>query len=277
MHGGNLAQVLEDLEKLAQEEIDVLILEATTFSPKMYERFGDEPLQPSLEIPKGMISERELLNHVQKDLDGSASLGVFNIYHRDMELIKGLFEVARSTRREIVFEPKTAYIVMNMIDEYPAVFVPDNKDYLGNQSAYLQEVLKKTPKVIHYEDILSAPHKYFLQNSYENILELFDMAAKGVNYYHLYGTPMVKGSRDYQNMERVLNLTNTNYASHANLFAYNHAYPNNLLYIAEAIKAKYLIPVHSTNPELFKCKASTRLLAEKMVPYIWENDILKKA
>ncbi len=277
MHGGNLAQVLEDLEKLAQEEIDVLILEATTFSPKMYERFGDEPLQPSLEIPKGMISERELLNHVQKDLDGSASLGVFNIYHRDMELIKGLFEVARSTRREIVFEPKTAYIVMNMIDEYPAVFVPDNEDYLGNQSAYLQEVLKKTPKVIHYEDILSAPHKYFLQNSYENILELFDLAAKGVNYYHLYGTPMVKGSRDYQNMERVLNLTNTNYASHANLFAYNHAYPNNLLYIAEAIKAKYLIPVHSTNPELFECNASTRLLAKKMVPYVWENGTLKKA
>lgn len=277
MHGGNLAQVLEDLDKLAQEEIDVLILEATTFSPRMYERFGDEPLQPSLEIPKGMITESELLEKVRKDLQDSKALGVFNIYHRDMELIKGLFEVARSTSREIVFEPQTAYIVMNMIGEFPAVFIPDNDSYQGNQAAYLQDVLEKTPKVVTYEDILSAPHKYILQNSYENILELFDLAAKGVNYYHLYGMPMVKGSRDYQNMERVLKLTSTNYASHANLFAYNHAYPNNLIYIAEAIKAKNLIPVHSTHPELFECEASKRLLAEKMATYLWKDGTLTKA
>ena len=276
MHGGNLEQVLEDLEKLAQEEIDVLLLEATTFSPRMYERFGDEPLQPSLEIPKGMITEKELLIQIQKDLEGSTSLGVFNIYHRDMELIKGLFEVARSTHREIVFEPKTAYIIMNMICEYPAVFVPDNEEYANNPSAYLKEVLERTPKVVSYEDILSAPDKYFLQNSYVNILELFDLAAKGVKYYHLYGEPMVSGTRSYENMMRVLNLTESNYASHANLFAYNHAYPNNLLYIAEAIKAKYLIPVHSTHPELFECRAATKLLAEKMVPYVWENGTLKK-
>lgn len=276
MHGGNLAQVLEDLDKLAAEKIDVLILEGTTFSPRMYERFGEEPLEPSLEIPKGMVSEKELLDKVKEGLEGSQSLGVFNIYHRDMELIKGLFEVARSTQREIVFEPKTAFIVMNMIGEYPPIFIPDNEEYEGKQAAYLNYVLENTPKVVRYEDILAAPQKYFMQNSYENILELFDLAAKGIDYYHLYGTPMVKGSRDYQNMERVLKLTNTNYAAFANLFSYNHAYPNNLLYIAEAIKAKYMIPVHSTNPELFECKFSIRLLAEKMGKYVLDNGELKK-
>ena len=276
MHGGNLEKVLEDLDKLAAEEIDVLILEATTFSPKMYERFGDEPLKPSLAIPAGMISEQELLEQVERGLADSSSLGIFNIYHRDMELIKGLFDVARATQREIVFEPKTAYVVMNMIGEYPPVFIPDNEEYEDSQAAYLQYVLEKTPKVVGYEDILAAPHKYFLQNSYENILELFDLAVKGADYFHLYGVPMVKGSRDYENMERVLKLTNTNYAAFANLFSYNHAYPNNLIYIAKAINAKYLIPVHSTNPELFECKASIRLLAEKMATYVLEDGVLKK-
>lgn len=275
MHGGNLEKVLEDLDKLAAEEIDVLILEATTFSPKMYERFGDEPLKPSLAIPAGMISEQELLEQVEQGLAGSSSLGIFNIYHRDMELIKGLFDVARATQREIVFEPKTAYVVMNMIGEYPPVFIPDNEEYEDSQAAYLQYVLEKTPKVVGYEDILAAPYKYFLQNSYENILELFDLAVKGADYFHLYGVPMVKGSRDYENMERVLKLTNTNYAAFANLFSYNHAYPNNLIYIAEAINAKYLIPAHSTNPELFECKASIRLLAEKMATYVLEDGVLK--
>ncbi len=275
MHGGNLEKVLEDLDKLAAEEIDVLILEATTFSPKMYERFGDEPLKPSLAIPAGMISEQELLEQVEQGLAGSSSLGIFNIYHRDMELIKGLFDVARATQREIVFEPKTAYVVMNMIGEYPPVFIPDNEEYEDSQAAYLQYVLEKTPKVVGYEDILAAPYKYFLQNSYENILELFDLAVKGADYFHLYGVPMVKGSRDYENMERVLKLTNTNYAAFANLFSYNHAYPNNLIYIAEAINAKYLIPVHSTNPELFECKASIRLLAEKMATYVLADGVLK--
>ena len=275
MHGGNLEKVLEDLDKLAAEEIDVLILEATTFSPKMYERFGDEPLKPSLAIPAGMISEQELLEQVERGLADSSSLGIFNIYHRDMELIKGLFDVARATQREIVFEPKTAYVVMNMIGEYPPVFIPDNEEYEDSQAAYLQYVLEKTPKVVGYEDILAAPYKYFLQNSYENILELFDLAVKGADYFHLYGVPMVKGSRDYENMERVLKLTNTNYAAFANLFSYNHAYPNNLIYIAEAINAKYLIPAHSTNPELFECKASIRLLAEKMATYVLADGVLK--
>ncbi len=276
MHGGNLEQVLDDLDKLAAENIDVLVLEATTFSPRMYERFGDEPLEPSLEIPKGMVTEEELLNSIREDLKNSSALGVFNIYHRDMELIKGLFKVARMTDREIVFEPKTAFIVMNMIGETPAVFIPDNDEYQEENASYLQTVLEKTSKVLSYDDILENPGNYFLQNSYENILELFDLAVNGANYYHLYGTPMVKGTRDYENMMRVLNLTNTKYAAFANLFSYNHAYPNNLLYIAEKINAKTLIPVHSTNPELFECEKSTRLLAKKLTTYVFSDGELKK-
>lgn len=276
MHGGNLKQVLEDLDKLAEKNIDVLLLEATTFSPRMYKRFGDKPLVPSLAIPKGMITEKELLDKVYHDIVGTKALGVFNIYHRDIELIKGLIELANLAKREIVFEPKTAFIVMNMFEEYPAVFIPDNYTYHIKTNPYLQYVLEKTPKVIDSVDILGEPGKYFLQNSYENILELFDLAAKGANYYHLYGVPMVRETRDYENMMRVLDLTNTKYAAFANLFSYNHAYPNHLLYMAEKIKAKTIIPVHSTNPELFTCKVSKRLLAEKLATYMFKDGFLIK-
>ena len=265
MHGGSLNQVVEDINKIAKEKVDVLILEATTFSPSMYEKADAEPLVASLDIPEGMTSERELLKRVHQDLAGSAELGIFNIYHRDMALIKGLFALAEDANREIVFEPKTAYIVMHMLDLFPAVFVPDNQDYTGNPAPYLRFVLENTPKIVTYDELLAAPDKYFVQNSYENILELFDLAEKGARYYHLYGVPLVEGSRSYKNMERVLQLTGVHYAAFANLYCYNHAYPNNLLYMANEIAARNLIAVHSSSPEKLICEHS-----RKVTPQIGE-------
>jgi len=267
MHGGYLDKVLEDLDKIAQHEIDVLILESTTFSPSMYTRLSDEPIEPSLEIPEDMVSESQLLQEILTDLKKFNGLGIFNIYHRDIELIKGLFEVSKNSQREIVFEPKTAYIVMNMIGVFPSIYIPDNEAYIDNQSKYFNYVIEHAPKIVSNDEVLSSPSRYFIQNSYENILELFDFSSVNANYYHLYGMPMVNGTKEYENMMRILNLTKTNYATYANLFCYNHAYPNNILYMANAIKAKNLIPVHSSNPEQLKCKYSMQVLPKKLETY----------
>jgi len=275
MHGGHLDKVVADINKIAKEEVDVLILEATTFSPSMYERADNEPLVASLNIPEGMTSERELLERVYQDLLGSADLGIFNIYHRDMELIKGLFALAADANREIVFEPKTAYIVMHMLDLFPTVFIPDNKDCTGDPAPYLRFVLENTPRIVTSDELMAAPEKYFVQNSYENILELFDLAEQGARYYHLYGEPLVEGSRAYKNMQRVLQLTGVQYAAFANLYCYNHAYPNNLLYMANEIAARNLIAVHSSSPEKLICEHSRKVIPEKGEIYQLVDGILQ--
>ena len=115
------------------------------------------------------------------------------------------------------------------------------------------------------------PGKFFLQNSYENILELFDIPSRGARYYHLYGTPMVTGARDYVNMMRILDLTGISYAASADLYCYNHAYPNNLLYMANRIRAKNIIGVHSICPERFACEFSRQVLPKKNEVYELEG------
>jgi ribonuclease J len=263
MHGGNLSKVLEDLEKLGQKNVDVLILEATTFSPSMYERAGKEDLLPSLAIPEGMQTESQMLDRVLAELQQSKQLGIFNIYHRDMDLIRGLIRIGEETGRKIVFEPKTAYVVMHMLGYNPHIYIPDNKEYENLDIHYFHEVLEHTPGVVSQEEICNSPGKYFLQNSYENILELFDLPAKGGQYFHLYGIPLVAGANDYNNMMRVLDWVGAEYASFANLYCFNHAYPNNLLYMAEKIAAKNIIAVHSSEPEKLQTRYSKQVLPNK--------------
>jgi len=156
---------------------------------------------------------------------------------------------------------------MKMLGVYPAVILPDSAEY-EHSSSYLSEVLGRAARVVGKDEIHSSPKAFFLQNSYENILELFDLPSKGARYYHLYGVPLVKGARDYQNMQRVLKLTGAEYASFANLYCYNHAYPNNLLYMAEKIRARNLIGVHSSNPEMLVTQYSRQVLPQKGEVYI---------
>ncbi len=263
MHGNRLDTVMEDLEAIAAKQVDVLILDTTTMSLSEADKLPPGPVVPSLEIPQGMVTERQLLDHVLDGLTRSDGLGIFNIYHRDMELIKGLLYIAEQANREIVFEPKTAYIVMNMLNRNPTIFIPDHEMYQENAAGYFSEVTRRASRILSVEEIRSSPGKYFLQNSYEHILELFDLPAHRAKYFHLYGIPLVAGASDHENMLRVLKLTGIEYDGVANLFCYNHAYPNNLLYMAERINARNLIGVHSSHPERLLPKNSQQILPQK--------------
>jgi len=261
MHGNRVAKVVEEIERIAQENINVLIMDTTTLSPSIFSSNVDEN-KPSLVIPEGMPTEQQVLDQVYEDLLKTEGLGIFNIYHRDIEFIKGLMDVAQRTKREMVFEPKTAYIVNHLLGVYPPFYLPDNGDR-EEPTGYLVEVLRNAPKQINVQEISASPQKYFLQNSYANILELFDLPPAGTNYYHLNGVPLVEGARDYENMMRVLGLTGIRYAAFANLYCYNHAFPNNLLYMVDKIKARYLIGVHSSHPERLVHKASQQIFPQK--------------
>jgi hypothetical protein len=76
-------------------------------------------------------------------------------------------------------------------------------------------------------------------------------------------------------MMRVLNLTGTHYSAFAELYCYNHAYPGNLLYMANRIRAKTLIGVHSSNPENIVCDFSKHLMPKAREIYQLENGLLK--
>lgn len=262
MHGNRIARVVEEIDSIAAEKVDVLIMDTTTLSPELYAG-GTEDNEPSLTIPPGMPTEQQVLDQTLDDLAHIEGLGIFNIYHRDIEFIKELIALAKEAGRAIVFEPETAYIVAHMIGECPAVYLPDNPDYGPDAAPFLAEVLENAPHIVTIGDLHAAPNGYLLQNSYKNILELFDFPAQGASYYHLNGVPLVEGAHDYRNMQRVLHLTGIRYAAFANLYCYNHAFPNNLLYMAEKINATYMIGVHSSHPERLVVRNSRQIFPAK--------------
>lgn len=261
MHGNRVARVVEEIERVANEHVDILIMDTTTLSPSIYSSMT-ERFEPSLSIPEEMPTEQQVFDQVFIDLVQADGLGIFNIYHRDIEFIKGLFDIARRANREIVFEPKTAYVVNHILGLFPAIYVPDNNEYGQAAPKYFGDLMAMAPRVVSVQEINASPQRYFLQNSYENILELFDLLPHGARYYHLNGVPLVKGARDYANMMRVLQLTHIPYATFANLYCYNHAFPNNLLYMAEKIHARYLVGVHSSHPE----RLTSRVSSEQIIP-----------
>ncbi len=258
LHGNRLPQALADLEKLARANVDVLILETTTFSDGLPDSGAD--LAPSLALPAGMQTEQQLMDQLRAEVQGSDQLAIFNLYHRDMELLRGLFEIAAQTGRELVFEPQTAYVVRHMLSLNPRIYLPDNRAYADRQQPYFQDVLQHTPGIVDQAAIRAAPGRYLLQNSYVNILELFDLPMRGAKYFHLYGIPLVEGAKDYANMLRVLRMVGAEHLAFANLYCFNHAYPANLLYMADMIRAKTLIGVHSAAPELLISKHSQQFL-----------------
>lgn len=276
LHGNKRDKALQDLEKIAQEDVDVLIMETTTLAREMPDPSDPALAGPNLQIPKGMSTEEELYEQILESLGGSRELALFNIYHRDIELIKRLFDIAAATKREIVFEPKTAYVVMGMLGVSPSITIPDNEEYADRNLPYLRKVLDSTPRIVTAEEINAQPARYFVQNSYENILELFDLPVSGAKYYHLYGVPLVQGARDYDNMMRVLELLGVDYALFSNLYCYNHAYPNHLLYMAEKIGAKNLIGVHSSAPEKLVAQNSRQVVAQNGDTYLLDDGKLLK-
>src|SRR5205085_3612791 len=125
LHGNRLPQALADMEKLARANIDVMILETTTFSDGLPESSRSDGLAPSLDLPPGMQTEKQLMDQLLAELTGCGELAIFNLYHRDMELLRGLFSIAAQTGRELVFEPQTAYVVRHMLGLNPRIFIPD--------------------------------------------------------------------------------------------------------------------------------------------------------
>lgn len=60
MHGNRIARVVEEIDKVAKEQVDVLIMDTTTLSPEIYSS-GMDGNEPSLNIPEGMPTSRQSL------------------------------------------------------------------------------------------------------------------------------------------------------------------------------------------------------------------------
>ena len=272
-HEHYLDNVWKEMEYLKNENIDVLVMETTTLMDSvmlmMYDSVDDE-IKPQKEYPSHMLSKEKVDKLLSKQLTDKEGLCVFNYYEREMEDVLMLKEMAKDNNRILAFEQESANVIYKYFNEPVNVYLVDKK----YEQDWYKELIKNNP-VITKKEIWKQPNKYLIQNTYEHILELFDLPNKNAYYLHAGGIPIGEYDPAYQNLKRVIQLCGF---KHINFFMENyfsHAYPCQLKYYCDEIQPKVLVPAHGYNPErLLPHKNSTRLLPKKDVTYILKDNQL---
>ena len=277
-HGLQAQRAFAEIEALSQETIDLLIVDGTTYSPEMFafESNYHNINCPSKDIIADMISEQEIYDDIYHKLEHSKALAIFNVYHRDMQLIESLLTVAKSLKRTLVFEPETAYVYQTLFpDEEINYYIPDFKHYLDDNS--IINKISKHAKIVSIETIKNSPHEFFVQSSYKYIMQLHDFVSDEKNeYFHLFGDPFDKKGVAYLRFEKCMTLFHCNLHAYSNLYSFNHAYPNHLSYIIETLDPKLIVSVHSNHPEKLHTVNRRQFFPEKGVEYELVNGTLKE-
>jgi|GEM_PF-1139358 len=263
-HGIQHERAYQELTLFLHKNIDLLLIDGTTYSKEEFIRNTDNQFAmniPTKEIPQQAIWEQDIYDELLNDLSRSDKLAIFNIYHRDMQLIESLINVCKKCNRTIVFEPKTAYVIYKIMGLKVPVFTPDN-DF--NEDYFLA---LSNHEHISAKDINIDPGLFFVQNSYEHLLELLSLPTKDADYYHLFGLPLVPSEHNYQMLLSLLKRMQLNFHTYTNLYSFNHAYPGNLRYMIEKIAAKMVVAVHSRKPENLVTHSGIHILPKENTLY----------
>lgn len=273
LHGDYVEAVWKEMEYIKNEKIDVLVCETTSLMDSTMEMFyGDKDAEiiGYPELPEGMLDADMVDEKLLAILKEKEGLCVFHHYEREMDDVLTFMNMAKETNRIIAYEPETAYIIWKFFQQPIHVYVPDYK----YDEPWFEELLKNNP-VVTKEEIHGNPKGYLIQNTYEHIMELFDLPNANSCYLHSGGIPSGAYDPRYHNLHKILGLAGF---EHVNFFMSNyftHAYPPQLKYYCDQIDAKVLIPCHGKNP--YRLKASNgrqQLLPKKYQTYVLENDQL---
>lgn len=260
MHGENPEWNKRWINVFKEKDVDLLLIEGTTFRPDEEKNMDSEP--PLCE------NEKEFANISAKLIRQAEGLAIFNIYHRNIDRIDRMIEAASLSGRKLVLEPETAYIADQFLNE---------KDFLvlDYQVGDWVKSLEEKYQLISLDAINRNPNKYVLQNSFQYLAQLLDLHLDGAIYLHANGVPL--GDFD-PNYEKLLTFLDHFNVKHYSLGVSGHASQEDVLAVIDQIKPNILIPWHSHYPELIKPTDENQVvfLPEAEEVYRYENGTLKK-
>jgi len=275
LHGSHAALVFRQMERMRELRVDVMMCDCTAFmddTMRLMYGSGGASIQPSPDVPQGMLCEGALYEQIFTGLKDKAGLWVFNYYQREMADAKRFMDWAKTLGRTCVFEPDAAYIVHRFFGLSPAVYVPDSKRY-DAAPAWFRELAEHC-ELVSAKDIHANPGGYILQNSYRHILELFDLPAQDGVYIHADGIPIGPFDPAWANMRRLVDSAGFDYVTFFNDHYFGHGYPCQVKYFVDQINPKVLIPCHSYHPERLLPKDGVQLLPEPYKTYILRDHAL---
>ncbi len=242
LHGRNqeaMPELLKVIKGLG-ERIDVYISEGVSIS------FIDEQdeVEASNIVASGDL-EVNFANLVRDNLCGEEIIYA-NPYIMDMDRIESIFDLAELLGREVILTAKFAKLVQKHYPDYHFKLIGEDIYNLGIEQIEYQQI----------DDTMIVFFDYQNKDRYP--------IAKTAAMLQIGGEPL--GDFDYRWQDYQEYLAKQNYTLYK-IGSGGHASPENLLYIAEEINAKYTMPLHSFKPELLKSKKINQLLPEENKVY----------
>lgn len=280
LHGLEAKRTFDQMELLKERKIDVMLCDCTSFMDSvlslMYKDCQNAVIEPSREIPAGMLSEKEfyegLYGEIEKRTDG---LCAFNFYQRETDDAARFIDWAIRAGRKCVFEPDAAYILYKFFNIRPYVYVPDSARYTA-PAAWFTELMQNCT-VVKNGEIWENPGGYLLQNSYRHIMELMGLPSAGGAYLHADGIPIGEFDPAYKNMVNIVKKAGFEYVTFFCESYFGHGYPPQVKYFVDEVDPRVLIPCHSYNPERLKPKSGVQLLPAPYKKYILKDHTLRLA
>ena len=208
LHGKYPERTEQMIQKAKELGFDVLIMEGTTLNSVEVHR---DPLVPSKEMPENFITETMMAGKMTDILQEANGIGIFNTYNRNLDRLEGILEAGKNSQRTVVFEPETAYLAASFIadSEFAIYLSSETKEEIKNGSLleWKKELFERY-ETLDAAQINENPSSYFVQNSYANSMELFDLHVENGVYIHTNGVPLGDFDPAYQNLKNFLKRIN---------------------------------------------------------------------
>ncbi len=271
-HGNNPELTYEYIKKTRTFKPDVLITETTMV---FKDRIDEEGQPAPSETTEGINTEAELLEIIKEKLTEKKGIAVFNLYNRNINRLANFIPLAKSANRIPVFELMTAYLIKELTNERDFKFVL-TKDaevrHINNTLEPLEKEIINELDYVSIGEINEFPRNYFMQNSFENNLELLDVNVEDGIYIHSNGVPLGAFDPAYEKLTSFIEFVGLQYEYVASA---GHALHQNIKHLIDEIAPVVFIPLHGFAPDLTYPSNSKQFLPEYDEVYVFEDGTLR--
>lgn len=265
-HGARRQVTQEFFEKVRAFRPHLLFMEGTTLSSP--EELPEEDLTRPDPLDPPFQTEGEVAEELAKAFS-HRGLAVVNLYLRNADRLRSVLQAAEEAGRMVLVEPEWSWVYHRWWGFWLPIYVarPDAPETALPpevwQRPWFQEVFAKAPRV-GAKDVRYEPHRFLIQNSFENFWSLLDLPTEGGIYIHSGGTPLGAFDPRYPHLLQLVRSLGMEYRLLGN---HGHAAPSHLLKVLAMAQPKVLVPIHSRYPERLAVRARRSFLPAHGVTY----------
>lgn len=262
-----------EMEVIKNKQPDILVVETTNLMDGTLKQiYGKIPSTISADknLPSGFKNETMADKYSASLIAETSGAQYLNFYRRELAKYPYFIAWANKAKRELVFEPQSAYLYHSFFNLACNYYLPDN-DYYNDHASWTNKL--GPCKLITKDELKEHPDKYLIENSYPNLRELFNLP-KGT-YFHYDGEPIGAFDSRFQPFKDFVEQQGFTYRELRDPAYLPHVYPNQLQYYVDEIGAKLTIPTHGFNPERLVPNKGKQFLPLSEVTYVYEEGELR--